>query len=885
MIVTMASISIPQLSSFPSHLSSSGASRCGKELSDLEVPASLSNLPFVFPASDSSPSAHVAEPLSRALPPPLPAFSFNPGGSPNQSTHTHPSQPRSSAGHCRRPSELINVDASTTPGESILPVPPSLPSPGFSSTGPGRRGHAHRRSAAISSVDLSALQRANLAISIGGSAPCTPADVKQNRGFIDEIPRPMSRSVTSLNEATPPVTPDKPTMVTGDGSVGDNFGSDNTVTVLPISIISSETTSSLSTIRPNVTRVNNLPPNTSQSLSLSPLRQARPKTADPALSLAKSGVPGFIESAHLKRPVSVPDSLQSFRESSSNTPEIKRKKPFWDDRRWKESCKRNSLDGESPDNVIIPSTVDSGSTPTSNPRPSVENRSQKLLKTRKKQRKMRFWVDTIFPLKGKRHYSKKAMQRRSPTPPPSLKRTGSNVGSICDVDLDDDKIVIIRTPTTTDVPKPHLSTSIDSVFEHSWKPRSYYEQGVENDPFSPIIDLDAALGPFNTPEMSSNRVAGSAFSVATRRMYSGGRRGEFVGPEMRYHRRAESAPEMPPFDRSGLGNNRFSSNPTMVNDDVFYEEEEDAFLAGNNSSIADEETTQFLDTDSGPGNNLKVLIPFVPAISLMPTDRALCGMPRKSLPFQTTVTDGASTSRSDIGTAATVDTAVHEYLVTGPRMAVEPACQPKKSVEIVESDDWQSQPPNAPSSNVSPHFLAVDKHPCSSPMDFTYATQLPLSFDRLPSSSTFPSPDLSNASFEVPRSAAASSITDQTGYHDQLHGSSEDVPSLTSSVSTATNHRPRFSASFYARSSEDRSASFSTPVLRRSFHSNTEKRSSLVSLSRLVSGSHGEKSKLSQEEKPPMEETEKTKKKGHRISRLIQFWKTKEKSSVKKDAI
>jgi len=60
------------------------------------------------------------------------------------------------------------------------------------------------------------------------------------------------------------------------------------------------------------------------------------------------------------------------------------------------------------------------------------------------------------------------------------------------------------------------------------------------------------------------------------------------------------------------------------------------------------------------------------------------------------------------------------------------------------------------------------------------------------------------------------------------------------------------------------------------------KRSSIASLSRLISSSHGEKSKLSIEMRAPgtsdglqKEKTSKTK----RISRLMQFWKPKGSSS------
>src|SRR2546430_17255282 len=89
--------------------------------------------------------------------------------------------------------------------------------------------------------------------------------------------------------------------------------------------------------------------------------------------------------------------------------------------------------------------------------------------------------------------------------------------------------IVIRTPTNAKPPRPAWAEDTLAL-ETSWKPRSFYEQGRDVDMLSPVIDLDAALGPFNTPEMESDRVVASGFSAATKRMYSGGRRGEFVGP-------------------------------------------------------------------------------------------------------------------------------------------------------------------------------------------------------------------------------------------------------------------------------------------------------------------------------------------------------------------
>jgi hypothetical protein len=71
-----------------------------------------------------------------------------------------------------------------------------------------------------------------------------------------------------------------------------------------------------------------------------------------------------------------------------------------------------------------------------------------------------------------------------------------------------------------------------------------------------------------------------------------------------------------------------------------------------------------------------------------------------------------------------------------------------------------------------------------------------------------------------------------------------------------------------------RSASLSSAAV-------TRKRSSMASFSRLISSSHGERSKLSIESRPPSTTGGEKKDKGSkskRISRMMQFWKPKESS-------
>jgi hypothetical protein len=541
-------------------------------------------------------------------------------------------------------------------------------------------------------------------------------------------------------------------------------------------------------------------------------------------------------------------------------------------------------------------------TSTNDARDSFESSSasKKKSKIKKRQKKVRSWAGAILTRgKGKRHQSKKDETKKSEIPPPVITRTNSDLGSALDVNFDDDEdIVIIRTPTNPTAPQsrqPAAETQQD--LENSWKPRSFYEQNTQDDALSPIIDLDAALGPFNTPDARSRRVAESGFSAASRRMYSGGRRGEFVGPEMRYHRRAESAPEMPPLDRSFLNQARLANSSSMENPDVFYEEEEDAFLAA----------TSDLPKGSGEKPPIQAVTSGAEIVdhqsegssdTLTREHTSEVDMQQSGLGIQK---DGLTqppepniiSASQDNGNAVGQQSAISQL-----QNAKNPfSNRPKSSgpAEIIKQELWQRRLGIPPSPDISPRFLPADNRPCTSPLELTpNIPPFSLQGGGSLSNSSFPSPEFTGSSSDAPRSITTSSTTDRNfsspSYNPSVdfpHASVEDVPSLTSSASTTTNPLNRISATFFQRSrlSTDRSASFSAAVHRRSSQANSSKRSSLASLSKLVVGPHTERSKLSYEEKPPSDEPERSKKKGHRISRLMQFWRAKDKDKLNESII
>jgi hypothetical protein len=606
------------------------------------------------------------------------------------------------------------------------------------------------------------------------------------------------------------------------------------------------------------------------------------------LDLAQGSRHSPLEALQLKRPLSASASIATLHANSSEVLELPPSK--------RHLCDDDSASYTSGGSKTeFPSDLQPQASASVPARPPTSAERQES----KKQKKVRSWAG-ILTRKAKRRSSKKPLPRKAPTPPLMLSRTNSEIGSLCEVNFDNDNTIVISTPTTSEAPKPAFPTtwSKDTLaLETSWKPRSFYEQGREWDMLSPVIDLDAALGPFNTPEMGSDRVVTSGFSAATKRMYSGGRRGEFVGPEMRYHRRAESAPEMPPFDRSALGMARFGGTSTLANPDVFYEEEEDAFLAGNGTSKPELDGS----FDAHPG-----MIPEHTEIESFASDSSatvtredsntgdaqaagtevrvqVANLVDSSNPLGISV-DGELSGATDDHAITVPDRVEREIVETSEHSNLDPG--PRYSVEIV--DDWVARCGNSRSSNLSTQFVHVGNCPASSPEDVDHSHPQAISIQEMPqSNSNIPSPDLSSVSFDVPRLAtASSSITDRHTLHSAhgnepvigyAQGSVEDVPSLTSSASTMTGNTPHFSLPFYICSSADRVGSFSAAVPRRASYSNAPKRSSLSSLSKLVGSTSGQKSKLSYEEKAPGADTVKIKKRGHRMSRLMHFWRSKEK--------
>lgn len=548
--------------------------------------------------------------------------------------------------------------------------------------------------------------------------------------------------------------------------------------------------------------------------------QPRPKTASPTLHGSDTHSPFRDDLRILKRPSSAsgsdigsaePDDLDSWRNSGGN-----------DQSEDEPAVAPNSLGG----NPTLPDSVSAAE--LANSQRSSQAPSDSLIlsmdsKRAKKQKKASTWAGSILSRKPKhRDHTDQCAGYPSPAPQYGAFADGNDL-SLENITFDEDTTCVIETPVDYDVGASSVYTKIPP-----WKPR-------ESDPVSDsdtslsVLDLDAALGPFNTPKLGGDGGddSGSSFSVSRRRMHSSGATGGFTGPGMHYHRRTESAPEMVAINYHVFGFPRLSSNAAMA--DVFEEEEEDEALSPKEGGQQED----FADNDSIPGLGVNIV------------DMDDGTDPMLLRPEHTASSPGSEGLNEDYS-----------------------------AVEIVNADEEPRASVVTKSSDGSTITPTLSNEPCirrpaSAPIDFAVSRTHMFATPQSPSVSF---PDFRSSS-DVPRNHTAnSSMTDRVTV-------GSDVPSLISNAPTMTSaHDSRFS-SVGTHSSSDLPHSLPSHARpRTSRYDVPSKRSSFASLSRLVGGSHAEKSKLSIEERATPDSTEKTeRKKGNRISRLMRFWKSKEK--------
>ena len=773
---------------------------------------------------------------------PPPSTPFASGSGEDLSPQTNRSPSTRSYGHKRCGSEFIGGDGSAAgPGlMSSSPAKPEQALPSPPTTG-RRKGHAHRRSGAISTHDISLILNPNketplLAKRSFGSAPATPVINQDQVPFLSSVDRSVSQPVIPSSFEYDLPADRRPSTSQARPRVG--FSDKVEIIPRPLSTISCETESSLSTIRPShsangsISSILSLETANMYEMSLpASLEVLRPSTADSTPVFLPSDDP-FGPLPHVRRPMS----------SSGAAMLIKRGDSF---HRLRSGILEEELSPKS-HRPRRPTTPHSKSAPQlrthfqrmrgiEDDKDSVEGQPTQpspRSEIGKRQRRIKSWAGLLSrkPRSKDSDYDQPNVQD---VPDEAPEIAPVKVFSLEDVDFDDDTSCVIRTPGYDSTRSPRFSTPSATEVQKF----SSLEDSVNH---AEILDLDA------TWDAVRVRKEAPQLPLLKKRMHSAVASSTVSGLVPYYHRRTESAPSLSPTATPNLDGRWLGKGSQM--EDVFEEEDED----------------EDMDVPT------KVLRPKASSLSLLRNNDVTTGLGVRSVDLNiVTKTQFASnTTESKPETEHSHESAVH---------IADAADEPRFSMITKSSDE----------STITPQTSQEPLRPSTFPAPLNFAP--PSSSMPLFMASPVPSPDPTIGSFDVPRlNTATSSITDHTSWsgsrayetNTSMSYSTEDVPSLTDSVSTmTTNHLSQYYGPTMDSPLAEQAPVFlaTVPRMRRPM-SASGKRSSLASLSRLVHSSHGEKSKLSIASSAPPEEVRDTeKKKGNRLSRLMRFWKSKEK--------
>ncbi|KAI9678023.1 MAG: hypothetical protein M1817_005967 [Caeruleum heppii] len=361
-------------------------------------------------------------------------------------------------GHRRGGSEFIGGDgkkggpglmsASPTKGDGVLPPPSSAVS---SARPAGRRGHAHRRSGAISCHDLSMISRPAETKNAmrAGSAPTSPSEVNlTNMSF-----RPFSEATHNATETQP--QPQEPTVSPHRARVG--FSDTLEFIPRPLSILSSESSSTMNTVRghsvsgsmSSLVSVGTSPPRPVRAQDCTPERAieaeaipiidipTRPNTAGAVMSKKDTDfdLSAGLPSPSLKRSKSVSGSPKLLISGCGMiTPGTSPQATNFNLFRSPALQSPSSLcpTGEATKSELTRQLGSPPATPTAGSKPSVATCNTSALETnalsspeRKSERKsgkghriVKTWAGSILSRKAKhRTHKSKVSLRRSPTPP------------------------------------------------------------------------------------------------------------------------------------------------------------------------------------------------------------------------------------------------------------------------------------------------------------------------------------------------------------------------------------------------------------------------------------------------------------------------------------
>ncbi|RMZ87373.1 hypothetical protein DV736_g5406, partial [Chaetothyriales sp. CBS 134916] len=773
-----------------------------------------------------------------ARPAPLPSFALS---AHSVSAETSPSPTRSgfadtphsastAMSHRRRGSEFVGGGGGT--GGSVAAVsqlvssspekaeyrPP--PVTGYA------RGHTHRRSQAISisDIDTSDLIKANaMSKSRAEATPTTPSDSQPHFSIPAHNTTTTPRASIS-GTRSPTTSPRRRDSAPG---VRPRVGFADRVDVIPrpLSLISSETEGSCSTVRGGH----------SLSGSINSIASPAPKppsvVASPVLVEAGSPLQQrpktadavtllSASTAAIDRSLFV-SNLPKRPLSASGSPAVTLSGSPPTKKKYFWSSSNPASPSATPDSERRDSLETATALPalaaTAPPRPRTSpERSISV-----KKRKYSTWTAGIFSKRARKRSSKVKVKSKCSPSPPLQRRTSDKINKI----FDQDDTVVLREPSPIaqrSAPRP--------LTAYAATPLYFVSQTEEAG--APTLDLDAALGIGDDDRFHD--LAGRSASSRMAKLHSSERRS--IDAFGVFHKRAESAPLMQPVNRSLFGMQRMGSS-SSIRDEVFDEEEEDYFLAHKSDDESDADTSQ------SPSTRIE------PAGATEPVDAGLSNALAQS--------------------------------VDGLGLSVRPASV-SDAVVIVDPDDeitaaeQRSSKSTIEAPIVSDQFV---KRPVTSPVIFSYpgprSNYASSTEGRTTSASMISSPDADHISFDNFHRTTRYLTEPSSEYI--LKTSNEDLPSLSDSISSGA--VPRFSSSANTTSSiEQRSASVCVPSTSKS-HGTPWKRASLASLNRLIPGS-ANGSKLKFEATPNTGDEEKAKKKTNRLSKLMNFWRSKEKAEA-----
>ena len=816
---------------------------------------------------------------------PLPFFTFNPGqGSTSSdatvvepSAQSSPKPIRSGAGHRRTGSEFIGGDGHRSAGLGLMSSSPTkaegslpLPIPADPSSRRGRgRGHSHRRSGAISSHDVSAVfgLPGRRPAGLAESAPTSPIDLDMGSvlAFAPRPPRRGSLDETAGAEESVHGGSSPPRRQRAPGAVPRprvGFAEHVEFIPRPLSTLSSDTSSSQTTSRGansitgSMSSLVSVDAASEREVGLSRLVEAladRPLTAGATVS----------ERAAAAAAAAEPSPFAEHRPSVDRPRAAPLAQEICAVSRESDGAESTPLNGQGRQPVVERSAQGrpcASSSPAEVPPPHV-----------------------IVP-------------EATPDDAEVLRS------------FEDDRIVTIVNAPVEFLPPPSLEpTRSAPVSPTDTRP-------AQNGSKYPDIDLDAALGPFDTSDVAASSETGSwdsdGFFSQRRSRGLAGPDDFMASPDASFHRRTESAPAWAGVDGSGGGGRftvqKWKSISTMA--DVFEEDEEDGDgdrteARRASDPVGEPNTVRRIKTVGADRfaatrrtDDWRATTGEQPTAS--PSDDRSGGSSASNEPRREVEAEAEAETDGDPAAAGrevggVMDSYLRDIGQQWERDEMEGAApSPLTTPSTTHTTGWRGEAPNWA---LFPAYAAPASLPGSSVVSPDLASN---AFDR--TSIATPSVFTSASSFTDDRSALRSPFVGEPG-PDAVRASVDDVPSLTSSNSARTSavhsyvgpyltSRPR-SGDGVASAVAVRSGSMTSNVTDDGSLQATPrppvqtKRSSLASLSRLVSGSGTERSKLSIEQTaptpaPPSSSPEKADKatagrKGKGLGKIMRFLRPK----------